>query len=63
MKKTILFLALLSITFSCKKDDPNKTNGKSGINTVVIDSISFNLPVDFELEELYSPSDHEQGSW
>lgn len=63
MKKSILFLALLSILFSCNQDDPNKTGDNSRKHTVLLDSISFNLPSEFELEELYSPSDNEQGSW
>ncbi len=62
MKKTIFLLAFISTIISCKKDVANESGGLEK-NNLVLDSISFNLPVGFELEELYSPSDHEQGSW
>ena len=62
MKKTIFLLAIISTIISCKKDVANESHGLER-NTLVLDSISFNLPAGFELEELYSPSDHEQGSW
>ncbi|MEO9891555.1 c-type cytochrome [Aurantibacter sp.] len=62
MKTTKLLFLLLIIIFSCKKED-KKTNESAELNTVVLDSITINLPSGFELEELYSPSDHEQGSW
>jgi len=63
MKKIILLSALISFTFSCKTDNTKNNNSSSEKNTVILDSISINLPAGFELEELYSPSDHEQGSW
>lgn len=63
MKKIILLTALISFTFSCKKDNSKETSSLQEKNTVVLDSISIDLPNGFELEELYSPSDHAQGSW
>ncbi|MBM1108095.1 c-type cytochrome [Aurantibacter crassamenti] len=63
MKQTKLLFLLLIIVFSCKEDNTKTADDSAALNTVVLDSISINLPTGFELEELYSPSDHEQGSW
>ncbi|MDX1666774.1 MAG: c-type cytochrome [Saprospiraceae bacterium] len=52
MRPVFLFLLIpVLFTFSCTTDE------------VVEKEISFNLPAGFELEELYCPSCHEQGSW
>lgn len=63
MKKIFLLTVLVSFVYSCKKDNSDKSDEASLKNTVVLDSISIDLPTGFEIEELYSPSDHEQGSW
>jgi len=56
-------LLIVSLSFSCKQDNTKETTTLTAKNTVILDSISIDLPTGFELEELYSPSDHEQGSW
>jgi len=60
MKKAILFIALICIIQSCKEE---KEVVSAEPQKVTLADISFELPADFELEELYSPSDNEQGSW
>lgn len=50
----LIFLALLSN--SCVNDSKTNSSEKE-------DPISFNLPKDFVLEDLYQPSSNEQGSW
>jgi len=50
----LIFLALL--TSSCVNDAKTNSSEKE-------DTIKFNLPKDFVLEDLYQPSSNEQGSW
>lgn len=58
MRYAVLLLLLLGcLFFSCKNDASEKLamdNSKE---------INFNIPTDFVLEELYRPSEHNQGSW
>lgn len=54
---TCLLLSLTVLQFSCKDDSPENSG------TEAETPITFNLPGDFVLEELYHPSQHEQGSW
>ncbi|MFH6604673.1 c-type cytochrome [Maribacter algicola] len=60
MKKATQLIALIYFFISCKQEkevhsiEPQK---------ITIDDISLNVPNGFELEELYSPSENEQGSW
>jgi len=63
MKKIAIFFLSTTLLFSCKKDQTTKKENPLEKHTVVLDSISIDLPSGFQLEELYSPSDHEQGSW
>lgn len=60
MKKTILLIAIICIFNSCKEE---KEVASAELQKLTVADISFELPADFELEELYSPSDNEQGSW
>ncbi len=58
MRYTFIFLLLLGcLVFSCKKE--TAATGPSEAQK----EISFNIPEDFVLEELYQPSAHDQGSW
>ncbi len=50
-------LALLCLLFLSCKNDGTSTSDE------IEKSITFNLPDGFELEDLYHPSEHEQGSW
>lgn len=56
-------LALSLFFYSCKEENQNNDSDTAKMNTMVVDSISINLPIGFELEELYSPGENEQGSW
>ncbi len=58
MNKFLTTLFILSLLlFSCKNDTPETTSDEQE------QEISFNLPKDFVLEDLYQPSTNEQGSW
>ncbi len=61
IKTSILLLTIGIALFSCKKDV--KTEMVEALNTVEIDSITFDLPEGFVLESLYQPSKNDQGSW
>jgi putative heme-binding domain-containing protein len=56
-KSTSALLVFLCLLLSCKSD--STTSPADGL----AQEIRFNLPKDFVLEDLYSPSTHEQGSW
>ena len=56
-KITTTFLLLSCILFSCKNDS---TEGPSEEKH---QEIAFNLPEGFVLEDLYQPSENDQGSW
>jgi putative heme-binding domain-containing protein len=55
-KITLFSLACCFLTISCKKEPKTEMAAKQK-------EISFNLPKDFVLDDLYHPSTHEQGSW
>ena len=57
MRKIIpVLISFLVLCFSCKNDpEIAEIEGEK--------EIAFNIPADFELEKLYRPGDHEQGSW
>ncbi|EAR00770.1 c-type cytochrome [Maribacter sp. HTCC2170] len=50
----IAFILLTLLSFGCNTEKPKDLTEKP---------IEFKLPANFELEELYRPSEHEQGSW
>ncbi len=54
---TSALTVLLCLVLSCKPDSSTSSADDSA------QEISFNLPEHFVLEDLYSPSVHEQGSW
>ncbi len=56
MQKTITLLLFFSLLLSCQKE-ANKDLAEN------IQPISFNLPEGFELDDLYHPNAHGQGSW
>jgi len=60
MKKTIFLFALISIVYSCKEE---KKEAPLEPKKITVADISLNVPAGFKLEELYSPSKNEQGSW
>ena len=61
IKSLAVLLATFCFFFSCKKE--NKEVASIEPSKVTIADISINVPANFQLEELYSPSENEQGSW
>ena len=55
----VLWVAL-SFFYSCKEE---KKESSFEHENITIGDISLNVPPDFQLEEIYSPSKNEQGSW
>src|SRR5687768_7864323 len=55
--KKIFFLLLITVgLYSCGNDTATEKTGNPKINKL-------KLPADFKADHLYSPSEHEQGSW
>ena len=56
-------LSLLILLFTCS--NPENTNSDSPENDegAEVDTTEYNIPEGFELEKLYYPSSHNQGTW